>query len=166
MKNLISMTDFVLDNERFKEDSDVCIFKISNYANFLKQPLELYMFVPCDENNIPLKKQTMYYSEEYIGKLKGIEVEVAKLVNRKISDYYFAKKRCLFEGFELNQKDSSKLENIICITINKIQITFFTKVKACFLDNLTNNSTFEIKTIEDLIPYDLTLTETAIKLFK
>ena len=43
------MTDFVLE----KQMSDKTIMnrftQISNYANFLKQPLELWMFFPCDD---------------------------------------------------------------------------------------------------------------------
>ena len=65
---LISMTDFVLDKQRFKEDSDTAIFKVTNYANFLKQPLKLEMFVP--ERNEPtvdaymqLKEMTRQYDE-------------------------------------------------------------------------------------------------------
>ena len=152
MKKLISMTDFVLEQSEILHKEKNRNFNLGlldfttdliKYARFLKQPLELYMFVPCDENNIPLKKQTMYYSEEYIGKLKGIEVEVAKLVNRKISDYYFAKKRCLFEEFIYDGFKYIECKNY-CINISN-------------LPKLT---------IEHLIKHNLTLTETAIKLFK
>ena len=57
MKNLIGMVDFVLNQGEtssfdtdqgdwyFKEQSK--LDKIRSYANFLKQPLELWMFVPC-----------------------------------------------------------------------------------------------------------------------
>ena len=54
---LITMTDFVLLRSETPEEP---IFKLihgakhfelcENYANFLKQPLELWMFVPCDED--------------------------------------------------------------------------------------------------------------------
>ena len=46
---LISMTDFVLEletNEHWAQDYTKCV----KYANFLKQPLTLGMFVPCDED--------------------------------------------------------------------------------------------------------------------
>ena len=55
MKNLISMVDFVLEQSRIVEESEnFLIFKrsfckIENYAHFLKQPLELWMFDENDE---------------------------------------------------------------------------------------------------------------------
>lgn len=60
---LISMTDFVLEignktplilpkgapDQIYREQRE-----IFSYANFLKQPLELWMFVPCDEEGKPI----------------------------------------------------------------------------------------------------------------
>ena len=73
------------------------------------------------------------------------------------------KEKVLFKGFDLNQKDLSKLENIFCLTKEYFQISFFIKEKGCFVDNLKTNKTYEIKTIEDLIQFELELTESAIK---
>jgi len=61
MEKLISMTDYVLEQKRPTASEDLneadyyyqeceVLQNICNYANFLKQPLELWMFVPCDEN--------------------------------------------------------------------------------------------------------------------
>jgi hypothetical protein len=53
---LISMTDFVLEQVNPKNtDSQFCE-KIIYYANFLKQPLKLEMFVPCDEDSNVLEE--------------------------------------------------------------------------------------------------------------
>ena len=79
MKNLVSMVDFVLNSK-----SELHYFKVTqNYANFLKQPLELWMFVPCDEDGNVLEV-VPYYSD-------GVE---------KVNEYKKAKERCLFEGFK------------------------------------------------------------------
>lgn len=64
MKNLISMTDFVLERTELELKKEKQNFKdlgldIYAYANFLKQPLKLEMFVPCDENGNVLTKSTM-----------------------------------------------------------------------------------------------------------
>ena len=66
---LISMVDYVLhDDVIFKEKRT---FKdlVLNYATFLKQPLELWMFVPCDEDgNVliePIGQNPIYWSREY-----------------------------------------------------------------------------------------------------
>lgn len=48
--HLIPMTDFVLNSQTFHPYSDENLFeleKIQRYAEFLKQPLKLEMFVPC-----------------------------------------------------------------------------------------------------------------------
>ena len=79
----ISMTDFVLLEENYGS------FKICfNYANFLRKPLELWMFVPCDEegNVIP----ETYNNEQ--------DVIIQHL------EYAEAKERCLFDGFESAEK--------------------------------------------------------------
>ncbi len=51
---LVSMIDFILE-QSIKIDGEksklIVYDKIENYANFLKQPLKLEMFVPCDEND-------------------------------------------------------------------------------------------------------------------
>ena len=67
---LINMTDFVLNqkqsvsfNEKtFINESLISLEKIRNYANFLKQPLKLEMFVPFDDEGIVLEepKKTNY----------------------------------------------------------------------------------------------------------
>ena len=49
---LISMVDYVLQqcpNKKLQFTDALSIVSIVNYANFLKQPLKLWMFVPCDE---------------------------------------------------------------------------------------------------------------------
>lgn len=64
MEKLVSMTDFVLEqmeNVMLDGTGSVCA-RIGNYANFLKQPLKLEMFVPCDdEGNVFDKPDADYY---------------------------------------------------------------------------------------------------------
>ena len=145
---LKSMVDFVLQQDitDIKQRNSIV-----NYAQFLKQTLNLGMFVPCDENGNPIILDTEHK-----------ECPISWSID-EIEKYKQAKEKVLFEGFDLNQKDLSKLENIFCLTKEYFQITFFTKEKGCFIDNLKTNKTYEIKTIEDLIEYDLQLTENAIK---
>tara|TARA_R110002051_G_scaffold324910_1_gene424545 strand:+ start:867 stop:1325 length:459 start_codon:yes stop_codon:yes gene_type:complete len=49
---LISMVEFTQNNRPLKHTSlkvrNTLLFKICDYANFLKQPLNLSMFVPCE----------------------------------------------------------------------------------------------------------------------
>ena len=148
---LISMTSFVLQRDITDIKQRDSIVK---YANFLKLPLKLEMFVPCDEVGNLLEEPIFHEpnNENEIGNYQIL-----------IDEYYEAKAKVLFEGFNLNQKDFSKLESIFCLTKECFQITFFTKEKGCFMDNLKTNKTYEIKTIEDLIQYNLQLTENAVK---
>ena len=75
---LISMTDYLPENP---------------YSKFLKQPLELWMFVPCDDNGNVLKEPIINDSI-------------------KIWTYQQAKERCLFEGFENIEKIAIKFKTI------------------------------------------------------
>ena len=77
MKKLIEIIDYII------EQHEQCISSTSktyNYAIFLKQPLELWMFVPCDEDGNVLEV-VPYYAD-------GVE---------KVNEYKKAKERCLFE---------------------------------------------------------------------
>lgn len=84
---LISMTDFVLEqNKNLQWTDNDNLQTIINYAEFLKQPLELWMVVPCDENGNILEDPDIY----------GEESE--ELDNYR-KEFQQAKERCLFEGF-------------------------------------------------------------------
>ena len=146
------MTSFVLQRDITDIKQRDSIVK---YANFLKQPLKLEMFVPCDEDVNVLEEPKI--EEEYV------DEHTTQIFAQYQYDLDKAKEKVLFEEFNLNQKDFSKLESIFCLTKECFQITFFTKEKGCFIDNLKTNKTYEIKTIEDLIEYDLQLTENAVK---
>ncbi len=83
---LISMTDFVLEQDTNWSYKNT-IVSIRDYANFLKQTLELWMFVPCDENGNVLEEPN----------------EIGGIIQypQEMIDYQQAKERCLFEGWEL-----------------------------------------------------------------
>lgn len=131
---LISMTDFVLSQSEgstidweqldWMNQEIYKLDRIRNYANFLKQPLELYMFVPCDEDGNVLDAEPCSLGMF----LKGNPFFDVYLESKNKWDE--AKERCLFKGF--SEKDA------------KIAL-------------------FANETIEDLIEFNLTLTQIAIK---
>ena len=97
---LISMTDFVLEqslkNEdtTFEEDLNV----IQNYANFLKQPLKLEIFVHCDEDGNKLQEP-----EEFKEWMKSDHYfNASESVTHQCRMYKKAKEKVLFEGFDLS----------------------------------------------------------------
>ena len=122
----------------------------SYYDNFLSQPLELWMFVPCDENDNVLEEPKEDNSKYWN---KGVDGEFNhnKFIDEKIQ-YLQAKERVLFEGFKLIE--NSKLIKIVRQNgdINKSVGFGFSKVKE--------------RTIESLVFMDLTLTPNAIKQLK
>jgi len=146
---LISMRDFVLEQDALSDVDKNPIFhfcRCIDYANFLKQPLTLGMFVPCDDGGNVLKE--INYAE-------GISTE--DIVTKDGDTYYCngvgydsleyssillqAKERVLFENFELDEYGN----------------LFYG------LDGLISN--WKDKPIEQLLHKDLdiTLTPTAIK---
>lgn len=84
---LISMTDFVLECDTLE--------KAQNYAKFLKQPLTLGMFVPCDESG-----------------------EV--LIESFSKKYKEAKERVLFKGFKLEYQNQVR-NNDLSISLDTLQ---------------------------------------------
>ena len=68
MNKLISMTDFVLKTHDEISDSIDSESMMFNYANFLKRPLTLGMFVPCDEDGNVLQEKSIFNTtdEDYI----------------------------------------------------------------------------------------------------
>lgn len=88
---LLSMTDFVLEqNKEFKPTRTYKEIAL-NYANFLKQPLELWMFVPCK-----LVDGVWVILEKPKETSEGIEA-----YDFDCQEYLQAKERRLFEGFRI-----------------------------------------------------------------
>ena len=141
---LKSMVDFVLQQDitDIKQRNSIV-----NYAQFLKQPLNIGMFVPCDEDGDILDEP-----EDYELRLTNMMTEY----NDEVYRHKQAKEKVLFEGFEL--------------------VRFIEKENPCYVvSNGENEVTFHIglynfskgvrfaNTIEDLIHIQPILTESAIK---
>jgi hypothetical protein len=140
---------------------------IKKFADFLSQEPNIGMFVPAvfEDGELRILTQPTYSTNHSDDCYCDNCEKETKRCSELQKQYETVLNNVIFEGFELNQKDTSKLENIICITLGKIQLTFFLKNKALFLDNLENNYTTKINTIEQLIPYNLTLTSKFAKEF-
>ncbi|WP_353166399.1 hypothetical protein [Empedobacter brevis] len=145
---LISMTDFVLEQDNKNTYISFCL-KVLKYAQFLKQPLTLGMFVPCDEEGNVLEEPTMekygYYSSNHQEEQSGWMYEEGEdKYYEAFEKHQQAKERVLFEGFELKND------------------LIFNASTQTFIDE---EILFNLENIENLITYydELTLTETAIK---
>ncbi|WP_445720432.1 hypothetical protein [Flavobacterium sp.] len=88
---LISMTDFVLDKyknaplEDYDQVNETFINSVIKYAEFLKQPLKLEMFVPCDEDGNILEEPDQEFELTFWD------------YSTKMSKYEQAKEKVLFE---------------------------------------------------------------------
>jgi len=100
---LISCTEFVeksrlnsgvspFDDEQNNIDTSE-LYKIYRYANFLKQPLTLSMFVPCDDEGNVLE-EPKYWNKKYNDDIPESELILCE-------EYRQAKERVIFEGFTL-----------------------------------------------------------------
>jgi hypothetical protein len=94
MEKLTSMTDFVLKESCNKNRNSIDnLNTIFRYALFLKQPLELWMFVPCDEKGDALVKSSMSENTcEDDCNHRNCVLEMNECIK-----YQQAKERCLFE---------------------------------------------------------------------
>lgn len=168
------MTDFVLEEsinkpvaKNFSGFVDIANNKkqsydnILAYANFLKQPLELWMFVPCGLEGNVLEEPK---DDSYLGG-RG-ETDVLKLLRfeHETDQYQQAKKRCLFEGFEIvKDKYKSCQREFIYLPNTETQIwrkiTYHTGLIEYFFFDYYE----QFRTIENLVKYNLELTPTALK---
>lgn len=93
---LIPMTDFVLEQSKKYFDGHISLDqyqKITNdYANFLKQPLALCMFVPCDDDGNVIKDPCTH-NRQCVDFCQG----------SCSHEYYEAQQRVLFEGFSVDK---------------------------------------------------------------
>jgi hypothetical protein len=92
---LIKMTDFVLAEKltlNIKGYEKEFISNVSNYAKFLKQPLELGMFVPVDEDGRVLNEPEYY-------DLWKVGIAPNDSQDEICFKYQKAKEKVLFEGF-------------------------------------------------------------------
>lgn len=130
---LISMTEFVLQQAKEHNDTFYLAHQLIDYAKFLSQKLELWMFVPC----------------KFVGGVWVVLEEPTPEDNlyddQCLKEYQEAKYRVLFEGFEYCKKHGSYSHSF---TLNK-SCPFV----VCFLNGI----------IEDYVHYNLELTPTAQK---
>ena len=157
MKQLISMTDFVIDQSHpdtlEKDDFEQSLYLIRMYAEFLKQLLELWMFIPCNEDGNVLDEPKKCYDcnlrvDCYTRNHTSGTPDYTCHSDWK--EYQQAKEKCLFERFEIREHFGDK-----CLYSKDCNSFFghFDKEDFCFYG----------KIIEDLLKYNLQLTQTAIK---
>jgi len=165
---LIKMTDFVLEQNKerefntFYEEIEEELLQVQvnfakrcrGYANFLKRELELGMFIPCDDDGNVLERPNNWaYFKSY-----GVN-DLSKRDAKNCLKYQKAKEAVLFEGVEI-RKDKYKQVKRTFIEHKEFRVHLKLEY---WNGKIENNLTLEGKTIEDLIAYNLNLTDNAIK---
>ena len=106
---LITLSQFVLekDEQIRKGESDVYDFTMSvtDYALFLQRPLELGMFVPCDEYGFVLE-------EPIIGQSGNEQYEGCTW-----DEYHRALEKTIFKGFYVKEYEEPK-DNVLGVIKN------------------------------------------------
>ena len=92
---LVPMTDFVIKMMFSKNypNHKEALKQIFSYAELLKQPLKLEMFVPCDEDGNVLEEPKI--EEEYV------DEHTTQIFAQYQYDLDKAKEKVLFEGFKI-----------------------------------------------------------------
>lgn len=104
---LIPMTDFVnnVGNMENYPSHENALSWIYNYATFLKQPLKLEMFVPCDDEGNILEEPKI---EE-----EDVDEHTTQIFAQYQYDLDKSKEKVLFEGFELYKDyECAKYEDV------------------------------------------------------
>lgn len=99
------MTDFVIKSNKEIDGVLECNEIILKYAEFLKQPLTLGMFVPCDKKGNVLKGKPLSPAPDS---------EWIRWENEEF-EFYEAKEKVLFKGFNYKfnvDKDGKKWEYV------------------------------------------------------
>jgi hypothetical protein len=139
MKHLIPLSDFVLQQYEnhvlsFKHNPHKQFRKVVNYTKFLKQPLTLGMFIPCDEKGNVMEKPTKPNTKDLWNDDEH-DSQIHAEYQYELDLYLKVKKRVLFKEFYLEKGQLIYINQVIDLK-NKI--------------------------VEYLIPLKLELTPTAI----
>lgn len=140
---LISMTDFVLFQHAETSNQNEFEDKCYNYATFINQKPEKWMFVPCDEEGEPIIERHYQYFDN--------EIEHSEYLR----NFEKAKQKVFFAGWKVLEKNE---DFITIFDENNNTIEFNKNGRVWVYDD-------EVKTIEDLIPYKLTLILKIIYMF-
>lgn len=140
-RKLVSMVEYIMQHPA-TEDYEWQLGRHYDYANFLRQPLTLGMFVPVGENGEVLEEPKEYKGD----------------YDSELLEWEYAWDKVIFEGWQVIGHEEGFTE--IELTDRNLWISFY-KGRS----EITNYSTFLdiLESIEDLVPYGLTLTENALR---
>lgn len=148
MEKLISLSQFIDENLK----TGCCATQlqlIHKYKDFLNQPLTLGMFVPCDLDGNVLEEPNIEndHNDSFFKMQTDFHLE---------KQYEEAKDKVIFSDFKLSRKP---FEDFYYIKNENI----FIFKKYCTMKHWSINTKLKNKAVEDLVKYNLVLTESANK---
>ena len=154
---LISMTDFVLQQDKeieYYNDFDEkyhCFNRVLKYAKLLKTPLNLGMFIPCDENGNILK-------DPELTMMQGDGSIYYGASDEDFDIYSQAEEKVIFEGFELVTDIYKSCKRFIIWMPDNVNQVY----RNVLYPNGKNDKFFfnhykEFTTVEDLVKFNLEL---------
>ncbi|ASK29355.1 hypothetical protein CEY12_04245 [Chryseobacterium sp. T16E-39] len=131
---LIPMTTFVLEYYSHEGYADLQTLNLmNNYANLLKHPLTLGMFIPVDTDGNVLKEPKNYASWKSLEhNTKKTNENSAVPGFKENSIYQTAEQKCFFEGFQVAYNGYSVVrivasyDDSIELSFNKVDLKFQT----------------------------------------
>lgn len=142
---LIPMTDYVIEQIHKRESIGQCWLSVTKYAQFLKQPLKLEMFLPCDENGNALK-EPMSLADSVMNE------QCSKEFAQTTIQYENAKDKVLFKGLNVEVYENNSLVKHKRHPLIKYNENIIANYMTGFCED-------EFKTIEDLVKFKLELKE-------
>lgn len=151
------MIDFVKDKvAKLVFDKDYCdadfVENVADYANTLSEIPRLGHFIPCDKNDIPLVKPSIYDPRSGTGNTNQEEFDKAE------QEYKKACERVLFDGFFISENQDATPTDIKSITNGFVHVFWYNGSKGWY-------PSLNIRTCEDLIRYNPPLTDNGAKFF-
>ena len=107
MKKLISMTNFVLEKNKIMSHPTLFEEIVVDYAKFLKRPLTIGMFVPCDDDGNVLEE--VLHIELYEGYTYDLD---CKIYSEALSKVIFENISLDDACYILSQYENKTIEDI------------------------------------------------------
>lgn len=150
---LVPMIDFVIEYYSHEGYADLHTLNLmNNYANFLRLPLALNMFVPVDRSGNILKEPKSFDSWKSLAHNQVIDEEDQAELN-EYKAYQKAKDKCLFGDFKVAYNGFSVVR-IVASYDHNVELSF----------SKTENIFQGFNNVESLIRFDeIFLTKAALK---
>jgi len=157
MKELINMVDFVLEQDKIESVNSMSFYKVLKYANFLKQPLEIWQFVPSKlvDGVWVVLEEPDFMDGSYDDDGNG-EIDKRRY-KKELKEYQQAKEACIFEGFKVVTKEFNKTPYKF-IQNKDTYVYYYDEIKS----EWTKVNDYD--RIKDLVLYNLQLTASAQKI--